>query len=490
MSATKKEKGKQLKAGDVIYLTNRFVKVEGGTAVDNEDDMLLENDDDDALTESPMSPKSAPTTKVLQTFFHAEGCMNVDVGMLNPENLENKLELDEVFNECIFRVCPQLSYTAQASLNKLLKIESTRPMSEHMTEKEKIVNEKFHEQLDFAKRKNLREKARNELLRETSFAAESDFTFGMMCQLEHMKTGRYVTACTDLAKCDKDSFRLQLQDDGDEGSWFQLSPLFKYRVDGKPVYHNDQIVLKSVLFPDYYIQSGVETLLNDPQRRTEVNVSKIEHGYQIQCYTNSAEMNSGCLTVGQAIRLVHSEAEAVLTGSANRNPDAWKLQSNEQRAKDNPEEYMKVWLGPFLSACLLSYLFVLFLYRQRQSPQSSSPPSPPTRLPHISPIFTANLVAVIIPFNQASFAYLQLYSQPRYRHHLLASLTYLRQRQSPPTSSPLPSTLSLPPCPSFYMYMSAYTYAHAYAHTHMHIYIHICIYIYLQPLLPTPSPGM
>jgi hypothetical protein len=63
-----------------------------------------------------------------------------------------------------------------------------------------------------------------------------------------------------------------------EGSWFQLSPLFKYRVDGKPVYHNDQIVLKSALFPDYNIQLGSETFLSDPLQRTELNVSKNERG--------------------------------------------------------------------------------------------------------------------------------------------------------------------------------------------------------------------
>jgi hypothetical protein len=76
-------------------------------------------------------------------------------------------------------------------------------------------------------------------------------------------------------------------------------------------------------------------------KRTEVNVSNRQRGFQIQCFTDSADESSKCLTIGTPIRLLHSEAEAVLNASANRNPDAWELNDESQGAKDYPEEYMK-----------------------------------------------------------------------------------------------------------------------------------------------------
>jgi hypothetical protein len=42
-------------------------------------------------------------------------------------------------------------------------------------------------------------------------------------------------------------------------------------------------------------------------------------------------MGSESIIVGQAVRLIHSEAEAVLTASANRNPEAWKLLDESQQ---------------------------------------------------------------------------------------------------------------------------------------------------------------
>jgi hypothetical protein len=238
------EKGKQLKAGDIICLTVKSVLDDPDLA-----DEMGRSDSASDLDTAGRAASPTPglerrksvsfTPKSSDSYLHGEGCMNVDLGMLHPDRLDDPLAFDAIFDECLFRICPQLSYTAQVSLQKMNKATCSV------------------EQYDFAVKKDKREKKRNADVMKTFFDNQRDFCFGNVCQLQHVKTGKFVTAFSrTLAKMDKDAYRVQLVEHGDEGSWFQLSPLFKYRVQGKPIYHNDQITLRSVMHTDYFIQQG------------------------------------------------------------------------------------------------------------------------------------------------------------------------------------------------------------------------------------------
>lgn len=71
-------------------------------------------------------------------------------------------------------------------------------------------------------------------------------TYGQIVQLRHNKSGKFVTVTVkEVAELERDSLRVVLDPEGNDGSWFIVTPRFKIRSEGEPVHVGDQILLVS-----------------------------------------------------------------------------------------------------------------------------------------------------------------------------------------------------------------------------------------------------
>jgi len=92
-------------------------------------------------------------------------------------------------------------------------------------------NKKFEDQENFA---------------DFERTAGKGVTYGQVIQLKHKKSGKFITVTVkEVSELERDSLRVVLEPEGNEGSWFVIAPRFKIRSEGEQVHVRDQVVLVS-----------------------------------------------------------------------------------------------------------------------------------------------------------------------------------------------------------------------------------------------------
>ncbi|GAA48211.1 inositol 1 4 5-triphosphate receptor type 1 [Clonorchis sinensis] len=144
-------------------------------------------------------------------------------------------------------------------------------------------------------------------------AVGSIVQYGSIIQLLHLESNRMVTFKKKYpAFLERSALRVQLEEDGSEGSWLCIQPLYKHRQAGDPVVAGDRVLLTSVRTGHVLNVS----IVRQPNQEYEVEVNGMlvsNVGWHTMLYLNYSQNMRDVLKGGDVIRMFHAETERFLT---------------------------------------------------------------------------------------------------------------------------------------------------------------------------------
>ncbi|OON22955.1 RIH domain protein [Opisthorchis viverrini] len=111
---------------------------------------------------------------------------------------------------------------------------------------------------------------------------------------------------------ERSALRVQLEEDGSEGSWLCIQPLYKHRQAGDPVVAGDRVLLTSVRTGHALNLS----IVRQPNQEYQVEVNGMlmsNVGWHAMLYLNYSQNMQDVLKGGDVIRMFHAETERFLT---------------------------------------------------------------------------------------------------------------------------------------------------------------------------------
>ena len=139
-----------------------------------------------------------------------------------------------------------------------------------------------------------------------------DLIYGKKIQLYHVKSGQFLTV-------DEEHGSVFLHPTGTEGSWFALRPRYRTRKEGETVRANDEIVLQSWKWRDFYLHFNENTLNLYEEKRTEVQgITTFAHAtsWRVGVFSPFTH-DEDALRAHQVIRLWHKEQETELMATSD-----------------------------------------------------------------------------------------------------------------------------------------------------------------------------
>ena len=103
--------------------------------------------------------------------------------------------------------------------------------------------------------------------------AGARITYGKIVQLYHASSQKFLTiTAKEIAHLEKHCMKVVLDEHGNEGSWFMVTPRYKTRGEGDDVRLGDQVTLVSKHFNNFNLHVSSKTF----EGRLEVNASNDE----------------------------------------------------------------------------------------------------------------------------------------------------------------------------------------------------------------------
>ncbi|KAK3270989.1 hypothetical protein CYMTET_20639 [Cymbomonas tetramitiformis] len=243
--------------------------------------------------------------------------------------------------DCCFSICPQHQYAARAAaLNHATTLSSLNQACDNggteeserakMMEEARSDAEDGHTRLIRAEEE---EKLHNATVDQRY--ASRPVRFGDIIQLR-ASDGRFLSVRRTMAQVERAHLRISVVEDGDEGSWLQILPAYKYRRRGDAVVSGDMAVLIAVHYGNQAVHVSDQALpyLANPNSgdralfAREVNAAVNPTRFKLSLFSRadssqtrspgSRQLGNTPVSVAQPLCLWHRELEAFLvcnTGS-------------------------------------------------------------------------------------------------------------------------------------------------------------------------------
>lgn len=157
--------------------------------------------------------------------------------------------------------------------------------------------------------------------------------FGAICQLQHVKSGLFLSVREEAAPFDPDCRALSLEE-GSSASYLRVMPCFKAQTEGSATYYTHSVVLESGKYQGMYVHISpvVHDSVMDPEDpllpkclRTgptfEANISAHPSTFTVLKYGRFEDSDSGLLKTSQPFRLYHPQGESFMLASCDQQKD-------------------------------------------------------------------------------------------------------------------------------------------------------------------------
>lgn len=239
-------------------------------------------------------------------YLTSEGFIDDDCYLVHGDGQSTPMN----FTDSVFTVVPRYKYDAQTALNEALERWSRS--------KESIGRGDGEEEAGLQSLKANEETEENENLQEYKRMAGKNVSYGQIVQLFHNKSGKFLTITVkEVAELEKHCMKVVLDESGNEGSWFMVTPRFKMRAEGDHVRTGDQIVLISKRFHNVYLHTSTKRF-DDGRREVNAATDSSRISWRVLSFAPYTENTENYLQIGEVVRLFHKEAEGLLNYERER----------------------------------------------------------------------------------------------------------------------------------------------------------------------------